>query len=63
MMRPCGRCYSAGAEPQPPNLEILIRTLTAEHVRFVLIGGFAILLHGGLFAQEGEAQLKGGSVQ
>ena len=31
----------------PPNLERLVRALTSESVRFVVIGGFAVVLHGG----------------
>lgn len=31
----------------PPNLEVLVKALTAEHARFVVIGGFALVLHGG----------------
>ncbi|MDR3691274.1 MAG: hypothetical protein P4L46_17980 [Fimbriimonas sp.] len=31
----------------PPNLEILVKALSAERVRFVVIGGFALVLHGG----------------
>lgn len=33
--------------PNPPNLEVLVRALTAEQARFVIIGGFAVVLHGG----------------
>ena len=33
--------------PNPPNLQVLVQALAAEQVRFVVIGGFAVVLHGG----------------
>jgi hypothetical protein len=47
MTRLFARCYSAWMPPNPPNLEVLVKALTAEHARFVVIGGFALVLHGG----------------
>ena len=47
MTRRFARCYSAWMPPKPPKLEALIKALTAEGVRFVVIGRLAIVLHGG----------------
>ena len=33
--------------PKPPNFTALVKALASEDVRFVAIGGFALLLHGG----------------
>jgi hypothetical protein len=45
--RRCARCYSACVQQRPPNFEALVRAFAEERVKFVVIGGFALILHGG----------------
>jgi hypothetical protein len=46
-MRQYAPCYSACVQPRPPQFGTLVKALTTEEARFVVIGGFALLLHGG----------------